>query len=98
MRGRVPRVEVDLSQDSAASATFVALRFTSRSQADRPSEIKSVRKSLRDSFVFIPIEPDKGQTITQNTYAPAYERTGGTVTARVTKTSPADDATRQNRR
>ena len=53
MRGRVPRVEVGLSQDSAASATFVALRFTYRSQADRPSEIKSETASY--SYLSSPI-------------------------------------------
>ena len=57
----VPRVEVGLSQDPATAATFVALRFPSRGQTDRPSEIESVGKPLRDGFVFIPIKPDEGQ-------------------------------------
>ena len=57
----LPRVEVSLSQDPATPATFVAPRFPSRGQADRRSKIESIRKTLRDGFVFIPIKPDEGQ-------------------------------------
>jgi hypothetical protein len=64
----IPRVEVSLSQDPAIAATFVALRFPSRGQADRPSKIESVRKPLRDGFVFSPNKPDEGQRRRTNVY------------------------------